>query len=94
MIDYRSILMPTPADVEQAKSSYWILSEHPNTGKVDLTVRGNNGESEIVILPGLVVQILTGILSATAAGNAISLTSYNQELSTQHAADLLSVSGH
>lgn len=88
----RTIYLPTPADVEQAKISYRILAEHPNTRRVELTVRGNTAESECIVLPGQVLQILLDVLSATAAGNVTSITFYNQELTTQDAADLLNVS--
>ncbi len=49
-------------------------------------------ESDELILPGHVVQILLNVLSEMSRGNAVSLIPIHQELSTQEAASLLNVS--
>jgi excisionase family DNA binding protein len=59
---------------------------------VQLSLRGCNGESDDLVLPGNVLQILLDVLSEMSKGNAISLIPHHQEVSTQEAANLLSVS--
>ena len=57
-----------------------------------MSLRGSNGETDELVLPGHVIQILLGVLSEMSRGNAISLIPHHQELSTQEAANLLNVS--
>jgi excisionase family DNA binding protein len=59
---------------------------------VQLAIRGSNGESDDLVLPGHVLQIVLDVLSEMSKGNAISLIPHHQELSTQEAANLLNVS--
>jgi len=84
--------MPTPADVEQAKLSSRTLSKYTDVDRVNLSLRGSNGESDDLVLPGHVLQILLDVLSEMSKGNAISLIPHHQEVSTQEAANLLNVS--
>ncbi|MDX1587795.1 MAG: helix-turn-helix domain-containing protein [Oleiphilaceae bacterium] len=84
--------LPTPADVEQAKLSSRTLSKYADVERVKLSLRGSNGESDELLLPGHVLQILLDVLSEISQGNAISLIPYHQEVSTQDAANLLNVS--
>lgn len=84
--------LPTPADVEQAKISSRTLSKYADVDRVQLAIRGCNGESDDLVLPGHVLQILLDVLSEMSKGNAISLIPHHQELSTQEAANLLNVS--
>lgn len=84
--------LPTPAEVEQAKASSRTLSKYADVERVQLALRGCNGESDDLVLPGHVLQILLDVLSEISKGNAVSLIPYHQELSTQQAADLLNVS--
>lgn len=84
--------MPTPADVEQAKVSSRTLSKYTDVDRVKLSLRGSNGESDDLVLPGHVLQILLDVLSEMSKGNAISLIPHHQEVSTQEAANLLNVS--
>jgi excisionase family DNA binding protein len=82
----------TPAEVEQAKLSSRTLSKYADVDRVKLSLRGSNGESDELVLPGHVLQILLDVLSEISQGNAISLIPYHQEISTQDAANLLNVS--
>lgn len=84
--------LPTPAEVEQAKLSSRTLSKYTNADRVQLSLRGSNGESDEMVLPGHVLQILLDVLSEMSQGNAVSLIPYHQEISTQDAANLLNVS--
>lgn len=84
--------LPTPADIEQAKISSRTLSKYADVDRVQLAIRGCNGESDDLVLPGHVLQILLDVLSEMSKGNAISLIPHHQELSTQEAANLLNVS--
>lgn len=84
--------LPTPQDIEQAKRSSRTLSKYANAERVQLSLRGSNGESDELILPGEVLQILLDVLAEMAQGHAISLVPRHQELSTQEAAALLNVS--
>lgn len=84
--------LPTPAEVEQAKISSRTLSKYADVERVKLALRGCNGESDDLVLPGHVLQILLDVLSEMSKGNAISLIPHHQEVSTQEAASLLNVS--
>lgn len=85
-------LIPNQAEVEQAKESSRTLSKYTDVDRVQLSLRGSNGESDDLVLPGHVLQILLDVLSEVSQGNAISLIPYRQEISTQDAANLLNVS--
>jgi excisionase family DNA binding protein len=84
--------LPTPQEIEQAKQSSRTLSKYANAERVQLSLRGSNGEADELILPGHVLQILLDVLAEMSRGNAISLMPTHQELSTQEAAALLNVS--
>jgi excisionase family DNA binding protein len=84
--------LPTPQEIEQAKQSSRTLSKYANTERVQLSLRGSNGEADDLILPGHVLQLLLDVLAEMAKGNAISVMPMNQEISTQEAASLLNVS--
>lgn len=84
--------LPTQAEVEQAKISSRTLSKYADVDRVQLSLRGCNGESDDLVLPGHVLQILLNVLSEMSKGNAISLIPHHQEVSTQEAANLLNVS--
>ncbi|MAC22810.1 excisionase family DNA-binding protein, partial [Marinobacter sp.] len=84
--------LPTAAEVEQAKLSSRTLSKYADVDRVQLSLRGSNGEADELVLPGHVLQILLDMLAEVSQGNAISLIPYHQEISTQDAANLLNVS--
>lgn len=84
--------LPTPQEMEQARDSSRTLSKYANAERVQLSLRGSNGEADELILPGHVLQILLDVLAQMAQGNAVGLMPLNQELSTQDAANLLNVS--
>ena len=84
--------MPTQTEVEQAKEASRTLSKYADVDRVQLSLRGSNGEMDDMVLPGHVLQLLLDVLSEISKGNAISLIPYHQEVSTQEAANLLNVS--
>jgi excisionase family DNA binding protein len=84
--------LPTPQEIEQAKDSSRTLAKYANADRVQLSLKGSNGQSDDLILPGHVLQILLEVLAEMGKGNAISLVPMHQELSTQDAAHLLNVS--
>lgn len=92
MAAHNVVHLPDPAAVEQAKESSRTLSKYAGVDRVNLSLKGSNGESDELILPGDVLQILLDVLSEMSRGNAISLIPHHQELSTQEAANLLNVS--
>ena len=92
MAAHNVVHLPAPAAVEQAKESSRTLSKYAGVDRVNLSLKGSNGESDELILPGDVLQILLDVLSEMSRGNAISLIPHHQELSTQEAANLLNVS--
>ncbi|MDX1695708.1 MAG: helix-turn-helix domain-containing protein [Ketobacteraceae bacterium] len=84
--------LPTPDEVEQAKESSRTLSKYADVERVQLSLRGSNGESDELVLPGHVLQLLLDVLSEMSRGNAINLIPVHQEVSTQQAAEILNVS--
>ncbi|PTB93972.1 DNA-binding protein [Marinobacter sp. B9-2] len=92
MTAQKVVHLPTQAEIEQAKISSRTLSKYADADRVQMSLRGSNGETDELVLPGHVIQILLGVLSEMSRGNAISLIPHHQELSTQEAANLLNVS--
>ena len=84
--------LPTQPEVEAAKVSSRMLSKYADADRVQMSLRGSNGQAEDLVLPGSVLQLLLDILSEMAKGNAISLVPIHAELTTQQAADFLAVS--
>lgn len=79
-------------EVEQAKESSRTLSKYSDIERVQLSIKEPGGETEDIVLPGHVLQILLDVLSEMSKGNAFSLVPQHQEISTQEAANLLNVS--
>ena len=86
------IQLPNKQDIEQAKQSSRTLSKYADAERVHLKIKGSNQESDELVLPGHVVQLLLDILSEMAQGNAISVMPIHAELTTQEAANMLNVS--
>lgn len=86
------IQLPTEQDMEQAKESSRTLSKYASADRVRLNIKGSNKESDELVLPGHVVQLLLDILSEMGQGNAISILPIHAELSTQEASNIMNVS--
>lgn len=92
MSSKKIVLLPTPDEVEQAKESSRKLSKYADADRVQLSLRGSNGEADDLVLPGHILQLLLDVLSEISKGNAINLMPIHQELTTQQAAEFLNVS--
>ncbi len=88
----KTLHLPLPAEIEQAKVSSRTLAKYADAERVQLSLTGSNGEKDDLILPGHTLQLLLDVLSEISKGNAISLIPHHQEVSTQEAANLLNVS--
>lgn len=86
------VKLPSNEDIEQAKQSSRTLSKFHDSERVTMSIQASDGESETVILPGIVMQMLLDILADISQGKAISIIPYDAELSTQQAAHMLNVS--
>jgi excisionase family DNA binding protein len=86
------IQLPTDKDIEQARESSRTLSKYASADRVHLNIKGSNQETDELVLPGHVVQLLLDILSEIGQGNAINIIPVHAELSTQEAANILNVS--
>lgn len=81
--------VPTARDVRLAKESARALAGR--SAKPDRLVDAA-GAGEVVVLPDGAVRLLVELLEHMARGNAVKLVAVDTELTTQEAADLLSVS--
>ncbi len=85
-------LMPNAQEVAQAQESGRALSQYRDADRVSVTIKGRHSETDSLIIPGYVMQLLISILAEIGQGNAISIMPIHAELTTQEAADLLNVS--
>ena len=83
--------LPNSQDVEEAKVSSRTLAKYADADRVKLRIESQK-ETDELILPGPVMQLLLDILSEMSKGNAINLMPIHAELSTQDAANILNVS--
>lgn len=84
--------LPSQEEVEQAITSSRTLSKYTDVDRVQLSLRGCDGETDDLVLPGHVLQILLDVLSEMSKGNTVSVVPYHHELTTQEAANLLNIS--
>ena len=99
--DFQEMVAPTAIDTELAKDSSRqlskLLGKQNDIGKqfsnFQFRAQTVNGpEEEVVVIPVSALRLLTDILTQMARGNAVTLIPIHAELTTQQAADLLSVS--
>mgnify|MGYP001547576261 CR=1 FL=1 len=86
-----AVKIPTPEEIEQAKETSRELSKFTGD-QIRIKVTGSNGTSDDMVLPGYAFQLLLDILTQMSMGNAVTFMPVNAELTTQQAANLLSVS--
>jgi len=90
------VFLPTAEDSKQAKDSSRVLAQalanYSDDDRVRMTIQGSSGTNDELVLPGDIMNLLLNVLTQVSQGNAISLMPMHQEISTQQAADLLSVS--
>lgn len=84
----------TSEDANIAKVSSQILASYSqkNLSCGVFKLISDDTEGETVTIPVAALNLLTEILTQMAAGNAVSVVSMKQELTTQEAADILQVS--
>jgi excisionase family DNA binding protein len=86
------VVSPTEAEVALAKTSGQKLAAHlGERGELRLELR-SDGSNEELVLPAAAVRLLTRALAELGQGNAVTITPVHAELTSQQAADLLSVS--
>ena len=84
---------PTERESQLAEESSRILSSYVrNTEEHTIRVMPEGRLQEAVTIPAVAFRLLVNILAQMAQGNAVMVTQVKAELSTQEAADLLSVS--
>jgi excisionase family DNA binding protein len=84
--------LPTAQEAEEAKITSRALSKYAHNERLHLKIASNNNESEDLILPGYVINLLLAMLTEMSKGNAITVMPIHAELSTQETAELLNVS--
>lgn len=85
---------PNESDMKAALESSRLLGRVAQSGKGAVRVRVVDGDEQEATLsvPAIAVQLLLQILTEMGKGNAVTLVPHHAELTTQQAADMLSVS--
>lgn len=86
--------LPSAEEVALAKVGSQELSAvlESNGDIQNFEVMGKNGETHTVQLPSSAVQLMIEVLTQLGQGNSVNITPIHAELTTQEAADLLSMS--
>jgi excisionase family DNA binding protein len=92
--EYPETVTPTAADTRMAQESSRLLAKMLGARKkrLRLRIQPDDATGEAISIPPAAVRLLGGILNEMAKGNAVTLLPLHAELTTQQAADLLSVS--
>lgn len=89
----RGLVTPTEDEAKVAVESSRTLAAHLGGEGAALKLAVKNGAAnEELVLPAPAARLLLDILTELGQGNAVALDTVQPELSTQQAADLLSVS--
>src|SRR5271170_7155540 len=84
--------LPTQTEAKQAEETSRVLSPRLRS-KTPLRLRVIGApEDETVIIPASAAKMLVGILDEMGRGNAVTVIPVHAELTTQEAADMLSIS--
>ncbi len=84
--------LPTQTEAKQAKETSRVLSSRLRS-KTPLKLRlVGTTEGETLVIPESAAKMLIGILAEMGRGNTVTVVPVHAELTTQEAADLLSVS--
>jgi excisionase family DNA binding protein len=84
--------LPTLSEAKQAEATSRVLSSRLRS-KAPLRLRVLGApEEETVVLPASAVKMLVGILEEMGRGNTVTVIPVHAELTTQEAADMLSIS--
>ncbi len=85
-------ILPTPSEAKQAEETSRLLSSRLRS-KTPLRLRVVGApEDETVVLPASALKMLVGILDEMGRGNTVTVIPVHAELTTQEAADMLSIS--
>jgi excisionase family DNA binding protein len=84
--------LPTQHEAEKAKEATSALARLTTKDGLSLPVRANGKGEAVIELPPAVVQMILGLLTHIAKGEAVTLIPFGAELTTQQAADILNVS--
>jgi excisionase family DNA binding protein len=84
-------ILPTSAESKQAEESSRVLAPRLRA-KAPLRLRVVGSEDETVVLPASAVKMLVGILDEMGRGNTVTVIPVHAELTTQEAAEMLSIS--
>ncbi len=89
-----SAIAPSPRDKEVALESSRKLAEilHGRKPTFELRARSGGNREESVSIPAAAVRLIATMLSEMAKGNALTVLSVHEEITTQEAADILNVS--
>lgn len=85
-------ILPSEKDAELAEQSSRTLSAYTGSTHSSTLVIKKGKKQEQVEIPSQALQLLVDILTQMSEGNAVTIVPIHQELSTQEAATLLSVS--
>jgi excisionase family DNA binding protein len=88
----QAVELPTSQVIELAKESSRALAKYAGQDQVTLKITGEDGQSEDIILPGHIMEMLLKISTEMSQGKAISLIPVNAELTTQEGANMMNVS--
>jgi excisionase family DNA binding protein len=93
LLERFEVVAPTDAESLQAQESSRRLAPllHERS-RMTLRVAADEGSGELLVLPAPALRLLSDILTEMARGNAVTLIPIHAELTTQQAADFLSVS--
>lgn len=90
------IFSPSERDINLAKVGAPIISQilrrHRHDTNFDERIMFVDEQSEQIVLPASVLELLKNVLVHMAQGNAMSLVPIHAQLTTQEAADILNVS--
>jgi excisionase family DNA binding protein len=84
--------LPTQTEAKQAEETSRVLSSRLRS-KTPLKLRlVDSPEDETLVIPASAAKMLVGILDEMGRGNTVTVVPVHAELTTQEAADILSVS--
>ncbi len=83
---------PSPEEIQIAIQSYKALTQYTHSTQSDITLRISQDNQTDILIPASASRLLIDILSQMAEGHAVSVTAFEEELSTQAAATLLNIS--
>jgi excisionase family DNA binding protein len=85
--------LPSEGEVERAREVRRAIEQQGvDRSALRIQIAAAGDKATTIDLPPVVMRLLMNILKETAAGHAVTLIPYHEEITTQQAADLLNVS--